>query len=121
MVPQNFIEKLSVGSKNSSKVGYEAEQFVLLDHSKRNCSIISERLCTPFAEVDILFRSAKGQVVLLEVKTLSKWAWIETRLGSKQISRLKRASQFVEGRLGESVQICAAFVMKDKIIYLNVD
>ena len=121
MDPRSFIVKPLVGLRNSSKRGLEAEQFVLEDLNKRNCAIIGERLRTPFAEVDILFRSAKGKVVLLEVKTLSKWVWLETRITKSQKTRLKRAASFIENKLGESVQVCAAFVINKKIIYLAVE
>ena len=82
---------------------------------------MGERLKTPFAEVDILFRSAKGKVVLLEVKTLSKWIWLESRITAKQKSRLKRAAQFLENKLNESVQVCAAFVIQKKIVYVDLE
>ncbi len=82
---------------------------------------MGHRVRTPFAEVDILFLSSKGQIVLLEVKSLSKWAWIETRLTQKQLNRIKRAAFYLEAQFGQSVQICAAFVIDQKIFYLEID
>lgn len=114
-------EKPLVASKNSFDQGLQTELQVLEDLRKKSCTILGHRVRTPFAEVDILFLSSKGQIVLLEVKSLSKWAWIETRLTQKQLNRIKRAAFYLEAQFGQSVQICAAFVIDQKIFYLEID
>lgn len=106
--------------KNSSHIGLEAERKVREDLKKRNCDLLGERIKTPFAEVDILFRSSRGQVVLLEVKSLSRWDWLESRLSHNQQARLKRAASYFEIKMKESVQICVAFVIQNKIVYLEI-
>ena len=101
--------------------GLKTELKVIKDLKLKNCEILGHRIKTPFAEVDVLFRSSKSKVILLEVKSLSKWVWIESRLTKKQSERLKRAAIYFENRLGESVQICVAYVIRDKIFYLELE
>ncbi len=107
--------------KNSYEVGLHTELQVIQNLIQKKATIIYHRAQTPFAEIDILFRSAKGRLVLLEVKTLSNWIWIETRLTKKQTVRLKKAALYFENKMKESVQICVAFVIQNKIYYLPVD
>ncbi len=112
------VKSFGTKPKNSVQFGLETEIKVLRDLEIKNCKIIGHRIKTPFAEVDILFRSTKGVIVLLEVKSLSKWVWLESRVTKKQSDRLKRAATFIESRYNESVQICLAYVIKNKIFYL---
>jgi Holliday junction resolvase-like predicted endonuclease len=107
--------------KSTSAAGYEAELLVIEDLKLKNCKIWGHRVQTPFAEVDIFFKSARGQLVLLEVKKLSRWDWLENRLGKRQIIRLKKARLYFESQYVESVLICVAFVIEKKIIYLNIE
>ncbi len=107
--------------KNSSRAGIDAENLVVQDLKNRNCEILEQRLRTPFAEVDLIVRNKKKQIVLVEVKTLSRWDWIESRITQKQISRLKRAGIFLEKNYGKSLILCAAFVVDKKIYYVVLD
>ncbi len=107
--------------KSAVQFGLETEIKVLKDLEIKNCNIIGHRIKTPFAEVDILFRSSKGALVLLEVKSLSKWVWLESRVTKKQSDRLKRAAAYIENRYNESVQICMAYVIQNKIFYLALE
>lgn len=120
---RHFTEKPSAGSKNlsSANIGFESESKVVDDLKAKKCRILGQRIRTPFAEVDILFRSAQGQIVLLEVKSLTRWAWLETRLTRKQTERLKRAALYFSHKMNEPIQLCAAFVKQDKIYYFAIE
>lgn len=112
---------LDENAKSANQFGLETEIKVIKDLEIKNCKILGHRIKTPFAEIDILFRSSKGVIVLLEVKSLSKWIWLESRVTKKQSDRLKRATIYLENKLNEPVQICMAYVIQNKIFYLALE
>lgn len=114
-------ERPSAELKNSSQAGIDAENLVAEDLINRKCKILKQRFRTPFAEVDLIVRNQKNQIVLVEVKTLSRWEWVENRITQKQTVRLKRAMIYLEKYFNESMILCAAFVVGQKVYYVILD
>lgn len=75
--------------------------------------LLAQRLRTPFAEVDLLFRHTEGHLVLVEVKTAQLQDFQPFRVGQKQKQRLVRAMLFLAERWQLPVEIHWAFVTKD--------
>ncbi|UOF01922.1 hypothetical protein MNR06_03005 [Bdellovibrio reynosensis] len=68
---------------------------------------------TPFAEVDLLFRTPDNHVLMVEVKTNNISAFQNFRIGKRQKNRLVRALQFLSDRLDSLVEVHWAFVTKE--------
>lgn len=79
--------------------------------------LLAHRFHTPFAEVDLVFKNKKSEIVLLEVKTLKNWAWMENRISHAQQLRLIRAAQWLQSSQNQSVHLAAAFVVKNKVLF----
>lgn len=63
---------------------YQAQGFQLL---KRHWK-------SPFAEIDLVLRSAQNELLLVEVKSVISFEYLHIRLTQKQKNRLKRALLF---------------------------
>lgn len=75
---------------------------------------------TPFGEVDLLIDSPKGNLVMIEVKSLSDWDRILYRLSAHQKSRLLRARVFLESSYGRAVLLKVAYVdAKKNLVFLD--
>lgn len=80
-----------------------------------------QRLKTPFAEVDLLFRAPEGHVLMVEVKTANLAVYQAHRISWKQKARLVRALQFLAARLDCLVEVHWAFVTKDGAVTIIED
>ncbi len=79
--------------------------------------LLAHRFRTPYAEVDLVFKNKKNEYVLLEVKTLKNWAWMENRISRKQQLRLLRSAQWLQNLQKKPVHLAAAFVVKNKVLF----
>ncbi|WP_374030159.1 hypothetical protein [Bdellovibrio bacteriovorus] len=68
---------------------------------------------TPFAEVDLLFKSPDGNILMVEVKTANLAEFHFYRISQKQKNRLFRAMQFLACQFEALVEIHWAFVTKE--------
>ena len=108
-------------SKNSWARGIEAENKVKEYLLKNNFELIEQRYRTPFAEVDLLLRSPKGPLVMIEVKAISDWDRLLWRLDQRQRQRLKRACSFIENKYKKLVMLKVAYIDKfNKILFLDI-
>jgi Holliday junction resolvase-like predicted endonuclease len=83
--------------------------------------LIAERLKTPFAEVDLFFETPQQELLLVEVKSLSRLDWMGMRLGVAQRNRLLRAAEYLAARWDRPLGLTIAFVFKDvQIIYRKI-
>lgn len=111
----NFIANHLKVLKSTYDKGLQAEEKVLQLLTKNKYEILYHRYKTPFAEVDIILRGSRGQVVLLEVKQRSGELNDQPVVGAVQRRRLRRAAQlFIE--LGEEVELWLATVDKNNQI-----
>jgi Holliday junction resolvase-like predicted endonuclease len=82
--------------------------------------LIRQRDKTPYGEIDLLVETPKGDWLMVEVKTLSKWDRLEHRLSFRQRQRLRRARFYIESQSGRSVIAKTAYVgPAGKILFLD--
>lgn len=79
--------------------------------------LLAHRYQTPYAEVDLIFKNKKEEIILLEVKTLKNWAWMENRISRNQQLRLQRSAQWLQLLQNRHVHLAAAFVVKNKVLF----
>lgn len=111
---KNTSSKSSPKSKYSSwQRGLESEKIIQTYYAKLGYSVYKERFRTPYAEIDIIFRHPQKYSVLVEVKTVGSFDFLEHRLGFKQKQRLQRAQLYLSDLWGESLELHLAFVSLD--------
>ncbi len=120
MAPAKNTEKPSPELKNSSKSrvkslwayerGLESEYRVKKFYEAKGFKLLKHRLRTPFAEVDLLFQSPQGQVLMVEVKSANTEDFYLFRVPIKQKKRLERAVLYMSEELGCFIEIHWAFV-----------
>ncbi|WP_374073312.1 hypothetical protein [Bdellovibrio bacteriovorus] len=76
---------------------------------------------TPFAEVDLIFKTPEGHALMVEVKTANLADFQPHRISKKQKARLTRALQFLAERLDSLVVAHWAFVTKDGVVTIIED
>ncbi|MFS4460025.1 YraN family protein [Bdellovibrio sp. HCB2-146] len=81
-----------------------------LYYQKKTYQLIEQRVKTPFAEIDLLFRTPEGHLLLVEVKTANSVAFYNYRVTAGQKERLFRAVQFLAARFECLVELHWAFV-----------
>lgn len=82
--------------KSSSERGLESENLVIQHYASKGYRLIQQRVKTVFAEVDLIFQGKKGNLILVEVKSLSSWDFFQHRISEKQKKRLSRALQYYQ-------------------------
>lgn len=101
--------------------GLDSEQCVLNFYHHKGYQVLAQRLKTPFAEVDLLFRSPEGHILMVEVKTANLAIYQAHRISWKQKARLMRALQFLAARFETLVEVHWAFVTKDGVVTIIED
>lgn len=76
---------------------------------------------TPFAEIDLVFKTPEGHALMVEVKTVNLDHFHSTRISLKQKQRLLRALQFLAERWNTLVEVHWAFVTKEGEITIIED
>lgn len=100
--------------------GRQAEDLVQEHYEKRGYMLVRRRWRTPVAEIDLVMATL-SEYVLIEVKTLSPRASVETRVSLAQRRRLLRAQRMLQDRWRADVRLVLAFVREDgKIMLFNV-
>lgn len=84
----------------------------MIEHltKSRSWSFISQRIKTPFAEVDLLFETPYGWA-MVEVKSLCHHSWSAVRLSQKQAQRLRQAHLWLSEKNVTSIHL--ALVLTD--------
>ena len=82
--------------------GSRAENYAQTKLESLGWKIINSNLRTPFAEIDLLCYSPRGQLVVVEVKARSLLSWCcgEDALGPRQRQRLANALEWCVQQLG---------------------
>ncbi|MNY51965.1 hypothetical protein D3C86_1876020 [compost metagenome] len=65
---------------------------------------------TPFAEVDLLFETPEGHLLMVEVKSVKNADFIPTAIGKRQKQRLQRAMIYLAEQFKTPVEVNWAFV-----------
>lgn len=100
--------------------GLRAEELVQQEFERRGYRLLYRRWKTPVAEIDLVMASL-CEFVLVEVKSLSPWASITTRVSRAQKLRLLKAQIFLQDRWRADVRLVLAFVRHDgKILLFNM-
>ena len=100
-----------------SDKGKAAEDHVEALLRKRDYSLLRKRWKTPYAEVDLLMGNDR-ELLLVEVKTMSRGGFEEHRVSPVQKARLKRAQMFIQSRSVLDVRLIFAFVQANGQIQL---
>lgn len=90
-----------------------SEKYVQKFYEKRGYELLAQRVKTPFAEVDLIFKTPEGHALMVEVKTSNLSEFQNYRISQKQKSRLIRALQFLTVKLDSLIEVHWAFVTKD--------
>nr|BFD66982.1 hypothetical protein HAGR004_20040 [Bdellovibrio sp. HAGR004] len=93
--------------------GLLSENHVVKHYQLKHFHLLGQRVKTPFAEVDLLFRAPQGHLLMVEVKTTNLMDFQPFRVSQKQKARLLRAMQFLAARWDVLVEIHWAFVTKE--------
>lgn len=112
------------GSNSSAKKscwahqrGLKAEEIVIDYYRSRNFQLLKQRMKTPVAEVDLLFRAPGGHLLMVEVKSVNLSSFYLTRVSKRQKNRLEKAVLFLSNRFNILVEIHWAFVgLEDQVI-----
>ncbi len=91
----------------------DSERRVQIFYQQKGYVLLAQRVKTPFAEVDLLFKTPEGHALMVEVKTANLSAFQNHRISWKQRARLIRALQFLAERWKVPVEVHWAFVTKE--------
>ncbi|MGZ3779067.1 MAG: YraN family protein [Pseudobdellovibrionaceae bacterium] len=109
----NKINKFKTETYWAHQRGLESEKHVQEFYFKKGYVLLAQRLKTPFAEVDLIFRSPAGHALMVEVKTTNISEFQNYRISQYQKRRLMRALLFLTERLNSLVEVHWAFVTKE--------
>ena len=101
--------------------GLLSEDRVRAYYQKKSYSLIEQRVRTPYAELDLLFRTPEGHLLIVEVKTANLSSFYNYKVTPRQKVRLLRAVQFLAERFATLVEIHWAFVTKEGEITIISD
>ena len=116
---QSFLDSLNEFPNIKDK-GLRSEVALFKALESKKIKLIAHRYKTKMFEVDLVLRSKKGKIHLIEVKSISHKNWIADRISKDQSKRLERALTFFQNIYKCPVQLDCAFVTKDfKITYIE--
>lgn len=101
---------------SNSDRGLYCEYLVYQKLLKEDFKFIAHRLKTPMAEIDLLF-VCDSRAIAVEVKSSASDAFLFTRVGRRQKTKLRAARLFLESKYPE-VQLVLAVVSHDASIEL---
>ena len=107
----------STYNKSSQARGLECEALIEKFLVRLGFELFSNRLRTPFAEVDLVFTKNK-KVYLIEVKSLGCLDFSLVRISKIQKARLLRARLWLESLWASEVTLAFAYVLKDGAIFI---
>lgn len=98
------------------QLGINAENLVAQDFIVKKFKILNRRFRTIYAEIDLIVESPRGEIWLVEVKTISHFDFLEVRVSKKQKERLQRAHLSLQVQTKKIVRLIFAFVDRDNKI-----
>jgi len=90
--------------------GLQAEARTIDWYHQKQYVILEQRVKTPFAEVDLLFETPEGHLLMVEVKSVKNADFIPTAIGKRQKQRLQRAMIYLTEQFKTPVEVHWAFV-----------
>lgn len=99
----------------------ESEKIVIAYYLNKKFRLLEQRVKTPFAEVDLLFRSADGNLLMVEVKSANDPCFYSARISKRQMQRLARAVSFLATHFNCLVEYHWAFVDQNQKITVIED
>ena len=131
MGPAKSIEKPLPGSKSSfcgkdkahwtHRRGMKSEVCVKKFFEAKGFELIHQRFKTPFAEIDLIFKSSSGNLLIVEVKSLSNQNFLEFRISESQKTRLRRAIIHLTDLMNCKVSLNWAFVSANGEVLIRDD
>lgn len=92
--------------------GLQSELVVEKHFLAQGYQALARRLKTPYAEIDLLFRTPESHLLMVEVKTVNIESFQPHRVSWRQKQRQLRALQFLIQKWGCPVEVNWAFVTK---------
>ncbi len=93
--------------------GLQSEEFVSKYYIHRNYQLLKQRVKTPYAEIDLLFRAPdRMNLLMVEVKTANQATFYNARISPRQKYRLMGAAAFLAARFNCLVEVHWAFVTR---------
>ena len=110
------------GSKSSYNRGLFSEHLVHKYFKQQKYKLIKHRYKCPFTEIDLIFLSPKGRLLLVEVKTLNSMKnWPFFLISPNQIKRLRRGYVYFQSRSKVPVDFYLALVLRSDEIKIVED
>ena len=103
--------KSSLKSTWAHQRGLECEAKVIRHYQRKGYHLLRQRLKTPYAEIDLIFRTPEGNLLMVEVKSARTEVFIAYRLSKRQKLRQHQALIFLAEHFKTSVEAHWAFVM----------
>ncbi|MEK2645605.1 YraN family protein [Bdellovibrio sp. BCCA] len=101
--------------------GLDSEKHVQKFYERKGYELLGQRVKTPFAEVDLIFKTPEGHALMVEVKTANIADFQPHRISQRQKTRQLRALQFLAERLDSLVEAHWAFVTKEGVVTIIED
>ena len=76
---------------------------------------------TPFAELDLIFETPQGEILIVEVKSIQSKEYIQGRLSDKQKKRLCRGMQFLQTQTSRPILFWLVMVTPQKEVLVFRD
>lgn len=111
----SLIDKSAAGSREqywAHRRGLESEEIVKVYYLHRGYALLGQRIKTPFAEVDLLFKTSDAHILMVEVKSVNLADFQFYRVSRRQKERQVRAMQYLIETMGTLVEVHWAFVTK---------
>ena len=101
--------------------GLKSEHRVMNSLSKQGWKLVSHRVQTPFAELDLIFKKA-DVLRIIEVKSISSWDFVSYRVTKKQKTRLIQAFNYLQQRFkGEVILELALVSGNGDILFIEIE
>ena len=100
----------------SQQRGRYCEDLVAIELRKLGYKILAQRYKIANIKVDLLVRHPRLGLGIVEVKSLSGWDWLSTRVSQKQRLRLQRATEILVERSRGPVALMLATVDKKQAV-----
>ena len=96
--------------------GEFCENLVAQYFIQKGLTLLAQRRKIAKVEVDLVFESKPGQVIICEVKSVSSWeGFVQTRISFKQRQRLERVVEYLNASGCEATLIFALVDHQNKI------
>lgn len=74
---------------------------------------------TPFAEIDLIYQVERKLFLVVEVKSLGQFDFIQHRVSSRQKQRLLRARSYLESQWKSEIMLWWAYVYQNEVYIIE--